>query len=358
MFSVVILAGGKGERFWPESRSKRPKQFLPLTADKVMLRQTIDRVVPAIAPIDRVYIVTEASYASLVSAIAPELPAGNLLLEPVGRNTAPGIGWAAHHLAAIGRSAEVMVVLPADHSVGNEAMFNSVIHAAVHRAAETNELVTLGIKPDRPETGYGYIALGEKLTEVGGYPCHRVVRFVEKPPLAQAEAMCNSGLYLWNSGMFIWRVDAILGAIERTLPEICAGLRDIKPVHSDNGASLAEIYPRLAAISIDYGVMEKSTNITVFPCDISWDDVGSWSALARLLPVDNAGNLTAGKHVGLRTSNSIVINRTDQIVTTLGVADAIIIAVDGVVMVCPLDEAPNVRDMVNELRRQGLCEYI
>lgn len=357
MLSVVILAGGKGERFWPASRQGRPKQFLPLTGQQVMLQRTVERVTPAIVGLERVYVVTGQEYVPLVQEALPNLPTANILAEPVGRNTAPGIGWAATHLARCWGEQSVMAVLPADHHITGENEFRAVLKAAVQRASESDELITLGIKPERAETGYGYIEKGDFLAQVQGYPCYSVRRFVEKPHEARAKELVAAGTYEWNSGMFIWRVAAIQAAIARHLPELAYGLQQIKPLAEDGGASLQEVYPRLSAISIDYGVMEKAERVSVFPVAMGWDDVGSWPALMRLHPADNQGNVTLGKNVAVRSHDCLIVNQTEGLITALGVDDLVIVASEGAIMVCRRAEAQNVRQLVNELHRQGFEDF-
>lgn len=355
--AVVIMAGGKGERFWPESRASFPKQFLPLAGDVPLLRQTVDRVLP-VAPAERIYVVTGAAYQALVAKTLPDIPAENILIEPVGRNTAPCIGWAARVLEANLGPDAVMAVLPSDHCITKAAEFRTILQAAALHAHTTGDLVTLGIEPSRPETGYGYIEYGDEITSIAGQRCHSVRRFVEKPNLEKACEFLEAGCYLWNSGMFIWRVDAILAAICKHLPDLAAGLIRILPVTQDGGASLDREFPRLPAISIDYGIMEKANHISVFPCDIGWDDVGSWPALERVRTADANGNVTIGRHVGVRTHNTIVVSRNNRLVTTLGVSDLIIVESDGVLFICPRAEAQNVREIVTELRKQGLEDCV
>jgi mannose-1-phosphate guanylyltransferase len=357
MLAVVIMAGGRGERFWPESRLNRPKQFLSLTGSQPMLEQTVERVLP-LAPWERVYVVTAAAYEGLVRHTLPHLPTDNLLLEPVGKDTAPCIGWAAQHIAQTWGPDTVLAVLPADHSIQDAPELCRLLSAAVERAHQSSELITLGIQPDRPETGYGYIEYGELNAVVQGRMCYKVKRFVEKPTSQRAQEFLAAGGFLWNSGMFVWRADAILQAIQQHLPEIAAGLRRIQPVSQDGGESLALEYRRLPAISIDYGVMEKASNVCVFPCDISWDDVGSWFALERVLPADEHGNVVVGDHIGVRTGSSVIIGHAGRLIATLGVQDLIVVDAGDVVVVCPKSEAHNIRDLVAELRNKGRQELL
>ncbi|MBI5545476.1 MAG: mannose-1-phosphate guanylyltransferase, partial [Deltaproteobacteria bacterium] len=288
----IIMAGGSGTRFWPLSRKNRPKQFLPLTGDKPLLSLTADRVRP-LAPPARTLVVCGKVHAPAVRKLLPDLPARNVLIEPVARNTAPAVGLAAAVVAHEDPEG-VLVVLPSDQYVRDVVGFRKALSAAA-RAAEKGELVTIGIKPAHPETGFGFVQQGKVITE-GALPVREVRRFVEKPNLETARGYLSSGDYLWNAGIFVFRADRILEEIERHLPETSEPLAAIgRSVGTKGfGRSLARYFPKMPSISLDYGVMEKASRIAVVPADFGWSDVGSFPALPGVRPLDPSGNVVEG----------------------------------------------------------------
>lgn len=368
MLVPVILAGGKGERFWPASRRARPKQFLAWMEGETLLRRTVARV-RAVAPPEHTLVVTGEAYAPRVRAELPELPPDNVLAEPEGRNTAASIGWAAVTLAARfpGKEGEtVMAVLPADHAVGGEEAFCRDLLRAAAAARRYGALVTFGVRPTRPETGYGYIEVAPEPLEEGGLYAAR--QFREKPDRETASRFLESGRFLWNSGMFVWTVEAILSAIRRYMPELAAGLQELAaaPEGPEGARTVARVFPRLPATSIDYGVLERATNVLVLPASFDWDDLGSWLALDRVCPPDAQGNVILARHLGEGTRGCVIVDITrdgregggQHLVATLGVEELVIVRTEDVTLVCPKERAQEIRVLLRRLSEQGLEAYL
>ena len=349
MIHVVIMAGGKGERFWPRSRRSRPKQFLRLTGDKTMLRQTVDRISP-VSSSENIWIVTNASQVGLVKSELPEIPAKHILVEPVGRNTAPCIGLAALYIKEKDPKG-IMVVLPSDHLIRDEANFRKVIQEAIGLAQSSEALITLGIRPTYPATGYGYIKTREPLEEKSG--CYKVETFVEKPNQQKAEAFIKEGNYYWNSGMFIWKVSSILKAIEGSLPDIYQGLAQIEKALQEGREreTIEEIYPKLEDISIDYGVMEKARKIVCVSAEIDWNDVGSWSSMDSILNRDKNNNAREGCIWTTKTKNSILISDKEHLVATIGIDNMVIIHTAQATLVCRKESAEEVKGLIKDIEK-------
>lgn len=356
---IVILAGGSGTRFWPLSRKKHPKQLMSVFGGKSMLQRTVERVLP-LKP-KRVVVVTNAVQARQTRDqldYIGEVPI-DIIEEPVGRNTAPAIGLAAAVIARHDPGA-LMVVLPADHYITDEESFCDTIRRAGN-AALNGYLVTLGITPDRPETGYGYIEADRHMRGEGPYP---VVRFVEKPSLDKALEFLESGNFYWNSGMFIWQVRVILEQIGAHMPELHAGLDKLR--FSEDIWELADLNPQIGAMyesirgeSIDYGVMEKAKDVEVIPAGFGWSDVGSWRALPEVLDPDEAGNLVinAAGFVSIDSRNCLAYGG-GKMVAFVGVEDLIVVDAGDAVMVCRSDRAQDVKKVVEELEQAGRTEYL
>jgi mannose-1-phosphate guanylyltransferase len=356
--SVVIMAGGSGERFWPYSRREKPKQFLPVAGEGTLLQQAVRRA-RLLVSWSNIFIVTGRPYLGLMREQVPELPPGNLLVEPAGRDTAPCIALAASFLQTRDPGA-AMVVLPSDHMVLDEKRFAAVIKDAVAAAQKTRGLVTIGIRPTRPETGYGYIHVGP-ISRVEKGSALRVRKFTEKPDLETAMAFLASGEYLWNSGMFVWEVGVIQDAIKRYLPELAAGMRPIAEAMwmGNFDAVLAEHFPRLPRISIDYGVMEKADNVWAVPGDFGWDDLGTWTALERVAGKDVDGNLVQGQAVLVDTRETIIRSDSDnKLVVTFGLKDTLVVDTPDVLLVADKKRAQDLKAVLNELRRQGLDRFL
>lgn len=352
MIYAVIIAGGRGERFWPLSRASRPKQFLNLIGEKTMFRQTVDRVAGLVS-YDRILVVTAAVFQDLVSQQAPEIPGENIIMEPVGRDTAAAVGLAAVEVLARDPQG-VMCVLPADHYIQDTKRFLAVLQVAAGASAGGEYLVTLGITPTRPETGYGYILKGDPAGTFAGFPAYRAGRFTEKPGLQLAGEFLESGRYLWNSGMFMWRADLILRCIEKYVPELHQGLQRIAKAR-DGGRCrevLGDVYASLPRVSIDYGIMEKAGNVMVFPCDFGWDDVGSWTALEGYMQRDDFGNALSGRGALVDTKNCLIY-APGLTVGAIGLEDMIVVVDGKGVLVCRKDRAQEIKRITAALNNSG-----
>lgn len=351
---VVIMAGGSGERFWPLSRQRRPKQLLKLTsATQTMLAEAIDRVTPMV-PVDRVLIITSAALRQPIIDAMPSIPAANVIAEPAKRNTAPCLALACSIIRSRGEEDAVMAVLTADHFIGDVEAFRSDVRRAVDTATAADTLVTLGIPPTRPETGYGYIEIGEEGVATMG--ARRVRSFREKPDAQTALEYMWSGRYLWNSGMFFWRVSTLDKAMQTHLQDVGSRIDVMTSALATlNVNDLAEIFTSMPDISIDYGVMERAANVSVVPATFPWDDVGSWDALDRMRPRDERHNVSVGDVVLLDTQNAIVVNAAerDHVLTTLGVDNVVVVVTDDATMVCAKDRAQDVKKIVAALRARG-----
>lgn len=348
MYWAVILAGGSGTRLWPMSREKMPKQALTLVGERSMFQHSVDRLQP-LFPIERILVVTRAEYRQLLHEQMPGLLEQNFILEPVGRGTAPAIGLAAIHLMKRDPNA-VMAVLTADHFIKDPDGFRKLLSAA-ETAANAGYLVTLGIQPTFPSTGFGYIEQGEPIEQVGIGGMYHVRRFIEKPDQDTALQLVANGRCTWNSGMFVWRVDRILEELALHMPALFAGLSSIS-AHIDQPDYLdilSHVWRQVRKETIDYGVMEKADRIAVLPASIGWVDVGSWSSMALLHPKDEDGNIWTSPHVGMDTRNIICIAPRRKLVATIGVADLIIVDTPDALLVCNKDQEQEVRAVVQHL---------
>ena len=352
MLHAVIMAGGSGTRFWPASRRDRPKQFLTLATDTPLLRMTFERL-EGLVPPERVWVVTTAATAEASRDILPELPAGNVLAEPEGRNTAACACFAAH--AMLSRDPEaICIVLPADHIIGQEERFRSTMAAGAKFVEREGGLLTFGVQPTRPETGYGYLELGQEHSRDGEWVVHHLQRFVEKPDLERAQRYLESKRFLWNAGIFAWRAVDLLDEVRRQLPELAEGLSRLAEAIGSSGAdaAIAEIYPTLPATSVDFGVMEGAQRCWTVPVDFPWSDVGSWSALADEIPADATGNHLRGR-VHAKDSRGNVLVSTGPTLSVVGVNDLVVVATPDAVLVVPKDEAQRVKEVVEALRNKG-----
>ncbi len=355
---VVILAGGSGTRFWPLSRTKTPKQLMSVFGGRSMLQRTVERVLP-LSP-ERIMVVTNILQAEETERQLRELgdfPV-DVIAEPVGRNTAPAIALAAAIIARHDPEA-TMLVLPADHYIRNEAEFCRVARAA-SEAAANGALVTLGIEPTRPETGYGYI---EAESEGPGAGARPVKRFVEKPDLPKALEFLAAGNFYWNSGMFIWRVDAIRRELDRQMPALATAIDSIAFGGSWDLESLkprvAEIYPGIRGESIDYGVMERAERVLVIPASFGWSDVGSWSALPEVMDGDESGNVAIAARglVSIDSRDSLVYGN-GKLIALVGVEGLIVVDTPDALLVCRQERAQDVKKVVEALQKEGRTEYL
>jgi len=343
----VIIAGGSGTRFWPLSRQSRPKQFLPLASDRPLIADTAARL-KGLAPLSRTLVVCGKLHARAVRAALPRLPARNVLVEPAARNTAPAIGLATIEVAKRDPGG-VLLVLPSDHHVGDPARFREVLANAAE-VARTGMLVTIGLSPTRPETGYGYIQVGEPLSGAA----KRVRRFVEKPDAATAQQYVRGGDYLWNGGIFVFQAQAMLDAIRQHLPALADGLDVIRK----SRAKLAKVFPALPAISIDYAVMEKAQNIAVLPGDFGWSDVGSFAAMEEVRPLDARGNVAAGELPLLVDCDGCVVLGKERPLAVVGMRDVVVVDAGDAVLVVPKGRSQDVRQVVEALKQRKLSRYL
>ncbi len=354
---AVIMAGGKGARFWPRSREKMPKHLLDISSERTMLRETVDRIRPLV-PAERTLIVTGRSHAAELVRQLPEIPPENILIEPVGRNTAPCIGLAALHILSRVPDA-VMLVLPSDHRIGDETAFRRIIRAAAEAALQGDSLVTIGIRPTGPETGYGYIEQGEPLSNGGADAIFRVRSIREKPPREQAESFLAQGGFSWNSGMFVWKASTIMNAIGRCLPDLHQGLLQIREALGTDREEVVvrEVYSEQRAVSIDYGVMEKANDVLVIPGDFGWSDLGSWDALWEVSEKDENGNAVRGEFIGVDATDSLV-HGAGKLVALVGVKDLLVVETKDALLICRRGRSQDVRKIVEILERKGPASYL
>jgi mannose-1-phosphate guanylyltransferase len=353
---ALVMAGGSGTRFWPMSRRARPKQLLPFGKGTSLLAATVERLAGLVQPA-HVLVITGREVESGVREELPGVPPGNLLVEPVGRDTAAAIGWAAWRLARAHPDA-IMIVLPADHVVSDAAALRSALAAAAAAAFARGGLVTLGVRPTRAETGFGYLELGEEVTGPGGLRLMRVVRFVEKPERERAEAMVAAGNFRWNAGMFAWTVKSIEAAIRRHLPELAGGLDAIMDdaLRHGEAAAVAGGFGDLPKVSIDYGIMERAGDVWCVPVDFEWFDIGSWTGLAEVLPAA-VGGTALGDVVAVDSDECVLIS-DGPLVAALGVRGLVVVATRDAVLVVPKDQAQRVKELVERLQAEGRCDLL
>jgi len=320
---AVIMAGGVGTRLWPRSRQNIPKQFLDIVAENTMLQETFTRIEPLIPP-DRVFVITNGTCAPIVREQIRQFPRENVIVEPAGRNT--------------------------DHLIREAAHFREVLKV-VAEVAQDGHLVTMGIQPDSPHTGYGYIQRGDSLRQIGQQTVYKVARFIEKPDKVTARRFLDSGQYYWNSGMFGWKISAILEAIEVHLPALYAQLMTIETALGSQRERevMEKVWREVESISIDYGVMERADNAAVIPMDVGWSDVGSWATVAELLPKDAEDNVIVGEHIGIDTAGSLLYS-SGRLLATIGLKDMIVVDTGDVVLICPKARAQEVKNLVDELK--------
>ncbi|MBI1806128.1 MAG: mannose-1-phosphate guanylyltransferase [Ignavibacteria bacterium] len=357
---AVIMAGGVGTRFWPRSREKTPKQLLEIVNKGTMIQNTVKRISDLIEP-KNVLVVTNKVQKLAVTKQLPHVPAENIIIEPIGRNTAPCIGLAGLFIRRSDPKA-VMVVLPADHIVHDEKEFRRILNLAIQVADESGKMITVGIQPTRPETAYGYIQVIDE--DKGSNPyfsrgVYKVKTFAEKPNLSTAEQFIKSGDFLWNSGMFIWRVDTIMQEIQRLLPEMHKELMKVEDSIDDEKYDhvVETAYRTIRSISVDYGVMEKAKEVYVLKGNFGWSDVGSWDEVYRISGKDEYGNSLTGKGFLQDTTNTLVYSG-DKFVATIGVEDLIVIATENAVLVCKQGRSQEVKEVVDYLRRKQMPDFL
>ncbi len=346
--TAVIMAGGRGERFWPKSRNSRPKQFLSLTSDgETMIQKTVKRLLP-IVDMEDIYIVTNAAYKQLVLEQIKGLPEENILAEPCARNTAPCIAFAS---AVISRKYDdaVMLVLPSDHLIGYEDIYISTLKKAIKVAEKDKNLVTIGITPTYAETGYGYINFGEECGDA-----FKVERFVEKPDKKTAKGYLASGKYLWNSGMFVWKISSVMENIRNFMPDIYEGAVKIGESFGtpDFEDTLVREFTAFRSESIDFGIMEKAESIYTIPGSFGWDDVGSWLAVERINETDDAKNYIDGDVIAVDSERTTICGGK-RLIAAIGVEDIVIVDTDDVVLVCSKNHTQDVKKVITQLREAG-----
>ena len=354
MTYALIMAGGIGSRFWPTSRKHKPKQFLNLIGKNTLIQQTVDRISPVI-PLERIFVSTNADYTDLVREQLPDIPENNIIGEPIGRNTAPCIAFISRLIYQKEPDA-TLVVLPADHYINDVDHYREIINAGIEKASGGNNLLTIGIKPSRPETGYGYIQYTSNGDEqVDDITIHPVKTFAEKPDLQTATWFLDSGDFLWNSGMFIWRVDTILTEFEKHLPEI---FRESQNINKGSKSEIDTFYRNTVSISIDYGIMEKSTSVYVIPADFGWSDVGSWLSVYELRDKDEDGNVIDAEQVTLHDSQNCYVQVDDgRMVSLVGLQGIGVIDTKDALLVCRLDASQDVKQIYDSLKN-GNKKYL
>lgn len=350
---AVVLAGGRGERFWPRSRRATPKQLLNITSERPLVLETWDRI-KHITPSERIILVSDPRLTTSLVRVLPDLLPDNVIVEPEGRNTAASVALAASVVKERWGNDALMMVLPSDHYISNVQAFAKAVKAALNVAAEGCDLVTLGMRPTRPETGYGYIEIPSEARDVDGQHVYRVIRFTEKPGMHQAITFLQGGMHLWNSGMFFWRVDVIWSALEQHFPAATNALVNLPGNDGENRTRiLAQNYSCIPREPIDRAVMEKASNISVVDAYFPWDDVGNWESLERIKEPDNERNIVvSGEHVSIDTYNCI-INSAGPLVATIGVNDLIIVAEKDAILVFPKGRGEEVKKIVEKLNEMG-----
>ena len=358
MIYSVIMAGGIGSRFWPRSRKARPKQFLNVFGEATLLQNTLARM-QGLVPPEHSYVITHERYSTQTRQQLPALPAANILAEPISRNTAPCIAYAAVKLLAQDPDA-TMVVLPADHLIQDVAQFHAVLRVAIEAAQEPGALVTIGINPTHPETGYGYIQFDASTEQpqeaLQAYP---VRTFAEKPNVATAERFLDSGDFLWNSGMFIWRADTILGQMQQHLPDAYDAFAHLGPAIGTDAeaAAVKNAYYNSPRISIDYGVMERADKVYVVPGSFGWSDIGDWRAVYNLSDKDAHGNALQN-HVILHDSSRCLVQADNRLVVLVGIHDVVVVDTNDALLVCHRGSTQQVKNVVEYLHAHQLEEYV
>jgi len=350
-FKVVILAGGSGTRLWPLSRKQLPKQFLNLFGDETMLDATISRLDPLVSKND-IWVITGEEYAK--GEAYDTLKSLNTILEPCGRNTAPAIGVVAALLMDQSNTDPVILVLPADHIIRDVVKFHDALRSGI-ATAEKGRLVTFGIKPESPETGFGYIEAG-----TGGGGVFPVIRFTEKPDIETAKKFVESGYYYWNSGMFIWKASVILEEIGKHMPELSVHIEEMRRLWRAGSASqdvISKNFEKMQSVSIDYGVMEKSSRVSLIPCDIGWSDVGSWDAVYELSPHDDVGNSIQGDVLQIDCKNSL-LNSRSRLIAAAGLEDIIAVETKDAILLTKRGKSQDVRALVDKIKDQGRREHL
>jgi len=358
MIYAVILAGGRGTRFWPQSRTAKPKQLLPILTGHSLLQQSVDRIAPLVAP-GNIFVLGNEILRESIREQLPDVPPQQIIAEPVGHNTAPCIGLAAHLIAKRDPDA-ILIVLPSDHIIVHRELYLDCLRAGISVAEKAGNIVVLGLKPTRAETGYGYVRVeGRRVLLVSGVEVYAVEKFVEKPDGPTAARYVAEGNYYWNGGIFVWKARTVMAAVERFLPTTDHALREIA-AHSESESyqqALQEWYPRTDSISVDYGIMEKAENIFCVASDIGWSDLGSWEALYEVSVKDTNGNVLNAESITIDAVRNLV-NVPGKIVTLIGIEDLVIVETEDALLVCDRRRSQEVSKLVKELEQRGLKELL
>ncbi len=356
---VVLMAGGIGTRFWPRSRQKNPKQLLNLVGDKSMIRQTYERVKDLTSD-DKILVITNQELLEPITQHLPELPKQNIIAEPFGKNTAPCIGLAAAIIRKRASMEEPMIVLPADHLIKETDKFQETIKTAVKHAQDSDSLVTIGITPTYPETGYGYIQRGEPLAVIGNRTIYKVKTFAEKPNLETAKLFLKSGDFLWNSGMFIWKTSTILREFAEHQPEMAEGFEQIyQAVDTDKMEdTILDVYMRIKSISIDYAVMEVAKSVSIIEAEFTWSDLGSWEAAYAISPKDKFGNAIKAENEVVIDAKNNLIYAPNKLVALIDVENLAVVETEDALLICRKDSSQRVKEVVDQLKRKKLNKYL
>ncbi len=348
----VILAGGRGERFWPLSTRKNPKQLLKLTSDKMMLDETVERIEPLI-PLDRIIIVAGADIENQILENTQKVTRKNLMLEPEGKNTCLALALAAAHIQKEDPGA-VMIVLSSDHLIEPREQLVRLLESASGLAAREEKLITIGVIPSRPETGYGYIEMGPKVTEINGIKFYDVLRFKEKPERPKAQEYYLDRKHLWNSGMFVWSVGTFLKALDKYMPAMSACLKTyLESIETDESEEpLKCLYRDCDTISVDFAILEKADNVLCAKGDMKWDDVGSWLALQRIYNPKADGNVILGEAILDSSYENTIVNRTDDnIIVGFGITDLVVVKAGKVIMVAHKTKVNDIKELLSKLEK-------
>ena len=354
---ALIMAGGLGTRFWPKSRKKLPKHLLRVFGEKTLIQSTVERLSPVIKN-DDIYVVSTREQITEIRKQLPMLPAANFIVEPKGKNTAPCIGLAALFMQQRA-SDEIMVVLPADHQIVDRDVFQKTLQAGAKVARDSDQIITIGIEPYYPATGYGYIQVHDEVRCIDGLTLSQIKTFAEKPDLETAKRFLHSGDFLWNSGIFIWRISKILAELEENLPQLYDGLMEIKSVLGTpkQEETIDRVYCQIRSVSIDYGVMESARNVHVMKGQFGWNDLGSWDEIYKLSTKDEQGNVLLGNHL-TRNTKGCFVDAPGKCVALLGVENLIIVDTGDALLVCPRELSQDVKDIVELAKRKKLEQYI
>ena len=355
---AAIIAGGSGTRLWPKSRQNKPKQFQSLYSESTMLQDTVSRLEPLI-PRDNIFIIANQAHEDIIREQLPWLNAGNFVGEPVGRDTAPAVGVIAtliHH----NDPDAIILVSPADHVILKEKTFRRQLEVAEHIASEGSNVVTIGIKPTAPETGYGYIQMSENHRQIDDVDVHEVISFKEKPDHKTAEEYISSWHYVWNSGMFVWSAKTVLDLFRNHAPDIHKLLVRYDGVigKPEESKVFDQIYDEFPRISVDYAILEHARNIFVIPASIGWSDLGSWASLHEVKESDEHGNVVVGEHIGLDTHNCLIHTHPGRLITTIGIDNMIIVDAGDALLILPQGRSQDIKHLLDELKREGKTGYL